>query len=51
MTGKDSHRAFKLKAQLEQADEDATFDYFTSLPPELRERIYKLYFGSLGDFY
>ena len=36
-----------LKAQLEKADDEATFDRFSSLPPELRQIIYTLYFKSL----
>lgn len=35
-----------LKAQLEQADEDATFEGFQVLPAELRVRIYTHYFNS-----
>lgn len=35
-----------LRAQLEQADEDATFEGFLALPPELRLRIYNHYFKS-----
>lgn len=36
-----------LKAQLEQADDDGTFDRFTDLPPELRQLVYTFYFKSL----
>lgn len=35
-----------LRAQLEQADEDATFDRFSDLPPELRQRIFEHHFDS-----
>ena len=38
-----------LKAQLEQADDDATFDRFSGLPPELRRQIYKQYFASFDE--
>lgn len=38
-----------LKAQLEKADEDATFDRFSELPPELREMIFVHFFGSLDS--
>jgi hypothetical protein len=38
-----------LKAQLEQADDDATFERLSDLPPELRATIYKHYFQSLDD--
>lgn len=38
-----------LRAQLEQADEDATFDRFSELPPELREMIFVHYFSSLDS--
>lgn len=38
-----------LRAQLEQADEDATFDVFSDLPPELREMIFVHYFSSLDS--
>ena len=38
-----------LKAQLEQADDDATFDRFSDLPPELRQQIYKQYFASFNN--
>ena len=38
--------ASSLKAQLEQADENATFDRFLSIPAELRLRIYSHYFRS-----
>lgn len=36
-----------LKAQLEDADDEATFDYLPKLPPELRGLIYTYYFNSL----
>lgn len=36
-----------FKAQLEQADNEATFDRFSSLPPELRQTICTQYFKSL----
>ncbi|KAM0703575.1 hypothetical protein Q7P35_009514 [Cladosporium inversicolor] len=36
-----------LRAQLEQADDDATFDRFSDLPPELRQLICTHYFKSL----
>jgi hypothetical protein len=32
-----------IKAQLEQADDDATFDRFTDLPPEIRQIIFQYY--------
>lgn len=35
-----------IKAQLEQADDDATFDRFTDLPPEIRQVVYQYYFDS-----
>jgi hypothetical protein len=35
-----------IKAQLEQADEDATFDRFAELPPELRKIIFQHHFDS-----
>ena len=38
-----------LRAQLEQADEDATFDRFSDLPAELRQQIFKQYFDSFDD--
>jgi len=38
-----------LRAQLEQADDDATFDRFSDLPPELRQQIFKQYFDSFDD--
>ena len=38
-----------LKAQLEQADDENTFERFSDLPPELRQIIYSLYFKSLDD--
>lgn len=37
-----------LKAQLEQADDDATFDRFPELPPEIRQQIFERYFDSLN---
>jgi hypothetical protein len=36
-----------LKRLLELADDDATFDRFLDLPPELRQQIYDHYFDSL----
>jgi hypothetical protein len=38
-----------FKAQLEQADEDATFDRFSDLPAELCQQIFKQYFDSFDD--
>ena len=38
-----------LRAQLEQADDDATFDRLFNLPPELREQIFKQYFASFDN--
>lgn len=38
--------AVTLRAQLEQADNDATFDRFSDLPSELRQQIFKHYFDS-----
>ena len=35
-----------VKAQLEQADENATFDRFTDLPPEIRQLIFQYYMDS-----
>jgi hypothetical protein len=35
---------------LEQADEDATFDRFSELPPEVREQIFEQYFDSLNNY-
>lgn len=35
-----------LRAQLEQADEDATFNRFSDLPPELRQQIFEHHFDS-----
>jgi hypothetical protein len=35
-----------IKAQLEQADEDAAFDRFTDLPPEIRQIIFQYYMDS-----
>ncbi|KAM0711583.1 hypothetical protein Q7P35_000949 [Cladosporium inversicolor] len=35
-----------LRTQLEQADEDSTFDKFSDLPPELRHQIFKHHFDS-----
>lgn len=40
--------AATLKARLEQADEDATFDRFSELPPEIRQQIFEQYFDSLN---
>lgn len=34
---------------LEKADDDATFDRFLDLPPEIRQQIFILYFDSLDD--
>jgi hypothetical protein len=39
-----------LKAQLEQADDDLTFDRFCDLPPELRQKIFQQYFDSFGQY-
>ena len=36
-----------VKAQLEKADSEATFDRFTELPPEIRQIIFQYYFESL----
>lgn len=46
------HDRNRLQSILEQADEDATFDRFLDLPPELRVRIYEMHKASLdfGDF-
>ena len=38
------------KARLEQADDEATFDRFSDLPPELRQMIYAFYFKSFHRF-
>jgi hypothetical protein len=38
-----------LKRLLELADDDATFDRFLDLPPELRQQIYDHYFDSFVD--
>lgn len=38
--------AATLKARLEQADEDATFNWFTELPPEIRQQVFEQYFAS-----
>jgi len=38
-----------LKTQLEQADEAATFDRFSDLPPELRQQIFMQYFDSFDE--
>lgn len=35
-----------VKAQLEQADENATFDRFTDLPPEIRQLVFQHYMDS-----
>lgn len=43
-------KAATLKAQLERADEDATFDKFSDLPPEIRQQIFELYFNSVNKF-
>ncbi|GAB7330334.1 hypothetical protein MBLNU13_g01969t1 [Cladosporium sp. NU13] len=40
--------AATLKARLEQADEDATFNWFTELPPEIRQQIFEQDFESLN---
>jgi hypothetical protein len=39
-----------LKAQLEQADDDLTFDRFSDLPPELRQKIFQQYFDPFGQY-
>ena len=39
-----------LKAQLEMADEEATFDRFLDLPPEIRQIIYHLHFKFLDTW-
>ena len=39
----------ELRAHLEQADDDATFERFSDLPPELRQQIFKQYFDSFDD--
>lgn len=36
-----------VKAQLEKADNEATFDRFTDLPPEVRQIIFRHYYESL----
>ena len=36
-----------VKAQLEKADDEATFDRFTELPPEIRQIIFQYYYESL----
>jgi DNA-directed RNA polymerase specialized sigma24 family protein len=36
-----------VKAQLEKADNEATFDRFTELPPEIRQIIFQYYYESL----
>jgi hypothetical protein len=38
------------KARLEQADDEATFDRFSDLPPELRQMIYTFYYTSSYRF-
>jgi hypothetical protein len=38
-----------LKALLEEADDDATFERLSDLPPELRTAIFAHYFNSLDD--
>jgi hypothetical protein len=38
-----------LKAQLEQADDNNTFERFSDLPPELRQMIYTHYFKSCNE--
>jgi hypothetical protein len=40
------NRLRPIKAQLEQADDEATFNRFSDLPPELRLVIYTYYFES-----
>lgn len=37
-----------LKAHLEQADDEATFDRFSELPPEIRHQIFTHYFHSFN---
>lgn len=41
--------AADLKARLEQADDESTFDRFLDLPPELRRIVFSHYFRSLDD--
>ena len=36
-----------VKAQLEKADDEATFDRFTELPPEIRQIVFRYYYESL----
>jgi hypothetical protein len=38
-----------LKTHLEQADDDASFDRFSDLPPELRQQIFMQYFDSFDE--
>jgi hypothetical protein len=40
-----------LRKLLEKADDDATFDRFLDLPPEIRQQIFTHYFDSLNDSY
>lgn len=35
-----------IKVRLEQADDDATFDRFLDLPPEIRQIVYQYHFDS-----
>lgn len=42
-------KAYQLKMQLEEADEEATFDRFSDLPPELRQNVYEMYFASFDN--
>lgn len=46
---KERHTVPSLKAVLEQADYDATFDRFSDLPAEMRQHIFKHYFNSFRD--
>jgi hypothetical protein len=39
-----------LKTQLEQADDNLTFDRFYGLPPELSQKIFQQYFDSFGEY-
>jgi hypothetical protein len=40
-----------LKAQLEEADNDMTFDRVSDLPPELRQNTFQQYFDSFGEYF
>jgi hypothetical protein len=45
-----TRNSFKaLRAILEKADDDATFERFSDLPPELRQIVFLHYFDSLAD--